>query len=153
MSRQAEASGVRPKPVAVEPVGRRAFEAAITYALVILAVSWVLGPIREFFVRAGADPVLANLSQAVTTLLVLTHAAGWIVRTFGVPGGLGLRLALGLGAVAVFLAGYALSALLLFGLSPPDLAAELRGPQGAVVALMMTVAAILPAVRNRSIEA
>jgi hypothetical protein len=140
-------------PVAGESVRRRAAEAAAGYALVILAVSWVLKPIREFFVTAGADPVLANLSQAVATLLILTFAAGWVVRAFGVPARLDLRLALGLGGVALFAAGDALTSLLLFGQSPFELVAEFKGPKGLVLTLMLAIAAALPAVRGRSNEA
>lgn len=141
------------QPANVEPVRRRMFEAAGSYAVVMLAMSWVLEPVREFFVHAGADPVLANLSQAVAILLILTFVAGWIVRTFGVPRRLDLRLAVGLGAVVIFVAGDSVTSLLLFGESTGDLTAALRGPQGLVTTLMLAVAAALPAVRGRSNEA
>ena len=153
MKRPAKALDFAPPPAAVEPVRRRTIEAATSYALVILAVSWVLTPVREFFVTAGADPVLDHLSQAVATLLVLTFAAGWAVRAFSVPVGLGRRLAVGLGAVVIFAVCDATSSLLLFGASPLDLTAQLRGPQGRVVILMLALAAALPALRGRSNEA
>jgi hypothetical protein len=152
MHGQAEAQHIPAKPAAIEPIHRQTFEATVSYFMVILTVSWVLAPIREFCVRAGADPVFANLSQAGATLLVLIHAAGWVVRTFGVPPRLSLRLAMGFGAVVIFAACEALSALLLFGLNPIDLTSELIGPQGLVIALTMSVAAILPSLRSRVSE-
>ena len=99
---------------------------------------------------AVSSPVFSP--PPVATLLILTQAAGWVVRTFGVPWRLGLRLSVGLGAVALFGACDALSALLLFGLSPLDLIAELTGLQGLVIGLMLVAAAFLPAVRGRPNE-
>ena len=152
MHGSARDQGVPPGPAAVEPLALRTFEAAVGYGLVILAASWVLGSVRKFLVLFGVDPLMASLSQAVATLLILTQAAGWVVRTFGVPWRLGLRLSVGLGAVALFGACDALSALLLFGLSPLDLIAELTGLQGLVIGLMLVAAAVLPAVRGRPNE-
>jgi hypothetical protein len=59
---------------------------------------------------------------------------------------------MGFGAVVIFAACEALSALLLFGLNPIDLTSELIGPQGLVIALTMSVAAILPSLRSRVSE-
>jgi hypothetical protein len=151
MYRHAKAPNVPPRPAAVEPVGRNALGACASYAMVILTVSWVLGPIGEFVVRLGADPVLASFFQSGAALLLLAHAAGWIVRTFGVSPRPGLRLAIGLGAVVIFVACDVLSALLLFGLSPLDLTTGMTGPQGVVIAVMLTVTAILPALRSREV--
>lgn len=152
MQGSARDQGVPPRPAAVESVALRTLEAAAGYGLVILATSWLLGSIRKFLVLFGVDPLMASLSEAVTTLLVLTQAAGWAVRTFEVPWRLGLRLSVGLGAVVIFMACDALSALLLFGLSPLDLTAELTGLEGRVIGLMLVAAAFLPAVRGRPNE-
>jgi hypothetical protein len=146
-----EPSATEVTPPKVESVYGRTAEAAFCYSMVILTVSWVLGPIREFFARAGADPLLPTVAQAVATLLLLTYAAGWVVQTFTVPARLGFRLAVGLGAVGVFVASDVFALRLLFGVGPLDLIAGLANPQGVVIGLTLLVSVVLPMLRGRSV--
>lgn len=128
---------------------RHILEALLSYFMVTLSLGAMLGPIRDFAIHAGSDPFLAILSQAVVTLLILTWAAGWVVEAFDVPPGAMARLAVGLGAVVLLVACDLLIGFLMFDLSPWELVRNLLGPEGAVVAVSLAAAALLPVVRAR----
>ena|SRR5579872_2453951 len=88
--------------------------ALFIYFAVALTTSALLEPIVAFFVRAGADPLMAVLSQVTATLLVLIYAAGWVVEGLRIPSRTGPRLVVGVGAMALLVAsGFALTALIL----------------------------------------
>ena len=133
----------------IDSVPCRVLGAALAYFMVMLVLTWLIAPVREFNVRAGADPLLAILAQATLTLLVLTFAAGWVVDAFAVPDAWQLRLALGFGAVGCQLASDPLTEWLLSGVAPLQFAAHLMSRDNVVPALMWLFAALLPALRGR----
>ncbi|MBS0363302.1 MAG: hypothetical protein JSR98_18150 [Proteobacteria bacterium] len=130
----------------------QALQAAACYFMATLTLGWFFGPIRDFWIRAGADPLLAILSQAVATLLVLVWTAGWVVEAFDVPGRLAQRVAVGFGAIGLLVACDFLVGYLMFDMTPGELVAHFLTPEGAVVAVSLLLAALLPIVRGRRPE-
>lgn len=134
---------------AIRPRRYQALQAGICYFMATLTLGWFFGPIRDFWVRAGADPLLAILCQAVATLLVLVWAAGWVVEAFHVPERLAQRVAVGFGAIGLLIACDFLTGYLMFGMTPLDLAGRFLGPEGEVIGLSLLAAALFPLVRGR----
>ncbi|MGZ6037576.1 MAG: hypothetical protein ACXWKR_02835 [Phenylobacterium sp.] len=153
MSRTAHAAGLELPDAAAAPRRVSAWaavaQAAVCYFMVTITMGWILGPVRDFWVRAGADPLFAILCQAVATLLVLVWAAGWVVSAFGVPDRIRARLAVGFGAMAALLVCDVLVGFLMFGLTPLDFAINFISATGAVVAVSFLFAAVMPALRSR----
>ncbi len=128
---------------------RRVLEAGLCYFMTIVTLGWLIGPVRDYFVRAGGDALLGILSQTVVTLLVLIWAAGWVIEAFGVPARASAGLAVGAGAVGLALASDLLAGFLLYGLTPLQVVGEFTQPEGVVVAISLALAAMLPLFRAR----
>jgi hypothetical protein len=127
-------------------------EAMFSYFMVALMIGWLLAPIRNFFIGAGADPLLAVLSEATATLLILIWAAGWVVQAFGVPPQIVARLAVGGGAMVLLLAGDLFMGYLSLGLPPWDLARRFANSAGMVVGMSLALGALLPVLRMRRLR-
>jgi len=132
----------------LHPRRHQALQGGACYFMVTLTLGWFMGPIRDFAVRMGADPLLAILCQAIATLLILVWAAGWVVDAFDVPNRIGARAVVGFGAIALLLACDFLTGYLMFGMTPAMMGAHFLGPQGAVVGLSLLLAALLPMARS-----
>ena len=136
----------------IRPRRHQALQAGACYFMTTLTLGWFFGPIRDYWVRAGADPLLAILSQAVATLLVLVWTAGWVVEAFDVPSRLAQRAAVGFGAIGLLLGCDFLTGYLMFDMTPGELARHFVTPEGEVVGLSLLLAALLPIVRGRRSE-
>jgi len=151
MTRHADAAGLgltdetfaRPRP------RHAVVQAAACYFMVTLTLGWLLGPVRDFWVRAGADPLFAILCQAVATLLALVWASGWVVSAFDVPDRTGARLTVGFAAIGALFTCDVVAGYLMFGMTPLDFAVHFLSPAGVTVGGSFLFAAILPALRNR----
>ena len=60
----------------------RALKAGVIYFLLVFAVGWVLGPIRELWAVPHFGRVAAMLSEAVIMLVAMIVAARWVIRRF-----------------------------------------------------------------------
>ena len=127
-------------------------DALFVYFVVALALGALLEPVDAFFIRAGADPLMAILSQATVMLLVLLYAAGWVVEGFRIPSKTGPRLAVGAGAMALLLATGVALAFLILGIWPGRLARQFANLEGAVIGGGLLLGALLPVIRVRGQE-
>ena len=75
----------------------RALKAGVIYFLLVFAVGWILGPIRELWAVPHFGRVTAMLSEAVIMLIAMIVAARWVIRRFAVPQALGATLLNGSG--------------------------------------------------------
>ena len=130
-----------------------ALQAGSCYFLAMLTLGWICQPVRDYWVRAGADPMLAILSQVVVSLLVLVWVAGWVVEAFDVPDAPIRRASVGFGAIGFFVAYGVLAGYLLSGITPWALAVQLLSAEGLVIAVSLLIAAALPMVRGRRVAA
>jgi hypothetical protein len=74
----------------------RALKAGLVYLLLVFAVGWILGPIRELWAASHLDRMAAMLSEAVIILIAMIVAARWVIRRFDVPRTLPATISMGL---------------------------------------------------------
>ena len=79
----------------------RALKGGVIYFLLVFAVGWILGPIRELWAVPHFGRMAATLSEAVIILIAMTVAARWVIRRFEVPQTLSDTLSIGLIAIGL----------------------------------------------------
>ena len=79
----------------------RVLKAGVIYFLLVFAVGWVLGPIRELWAVPHFGRMAAMLSEAVIMLIAMIVAARWVIRRFDVPRKLPTTILLGLIAIGL----------------------------------------------------
>jgi hypothetical protein len=79
----------------------RTLKAGVIYFLLVFAVGWILGPIRELWAVPRFGRLAATLSEAVIMLIAMIVAARWVIRRFELPHTLGATLLLGLIAIGL----------------------------------------------------
>ena len=84
----------------------RTLKAGVIYFLLVFAVGWILGPIRELWAVPHFGRMVAMLSEAVIMLIAMTVAARWVIRRFEVPQKLFDTLSIGLIAIGLLFPNY-----------------------------------------------
>src|ERR1700758_3031529 len=79
----------------------RAFKAGAIYFLLVFAVRWVLGPIRELWAVPHFGRMAAMLGEAVIMLMAMIIAARWVIRRFDVPRMFSATISMGLIAIGL----------------------------------------------------
>src|ERR1700747_1360897 len=79
----------------------RALRAGLVYFLLMFAVGWILGPIRELWAVPHLGHMAAMLSETVIMLIAMIVAAQWVIRRFSVPQTLGATIPMGLIAIGL----------------------------------------------------
>ena len=79
----------------------RVLKAGVIYFLLVFAVGWVLGPIRELWAVPHFGRMAAMLSEAVIMLIAMIVAARWVIRRFDVPRMLSATISMGLIAILI----------------------------------------------------
>lgn len=143
-----EATSALPEPAA--GTAARIAGAALAYAAPVLAASWLLAGVRETFVGAGADPLMAALGEAPAVALLMVYSVGWAVREFGVTTSLRQRLAMGLLAATLLASATVIGRAFESGGRWRAVFAPLATGPGAVLVLSLALAVVLPLVRERA---
>ena len=73
------------------------------YFLLVFAVGWVLGPIRELWAVSHFGRMAATLSEAVVMLIAMMVAARWVIRRFHVSRTLPATISMGIVAIGLLL--------------------------------------------------
>jgi hypothetical protein len=81
----------------------RALKAGVIYFLLVFAVGWIMGPIRELWAVPHFGRVAAMLSEAIVILIAMIVAARWVIRRFDVPRMLPATISMGLIAIGMLL--------------------------------------------------
>src|SRR5438309_593730 len=79
----------------------RPLKAGVTYFLLVFAVGWIMGPIRELCAVPRFGRVMALLFEAVIMLIAMIISARWVMRCFRVPHRLSVTLTIGLIAIGL----------------------------------------------------
>ena len=79
----------------------RALKADAIYFLLVFAIGWILGPIRELWAVPHFGRIAAMLPEAVIMLIAMIVAARWVIRRFDVPRTLLATIAMGLIAIGL----------------------------------------------------
>jgi hypothetical protein len=76
-------------------------KAGAIYFLLVFAVGWVLGPIRELWLVPHLGRTIGSLLEAPLMVIAMILAAGWVLRGLNVTYALNARLAVGLVALGI----------------------------------------------------
>jgi hypothetical protein len=79
----------------------RALKAGAVYFLLLFAVGWVLGPIRELWAVPRFGRLMALLFEAVIMLIAMIISARWVMRRFEVHQTLGSTILMGVVALGI----------------------------------------------------
>src|ERR1700746_3189507 len=122
----------------------RALKAGLIYFLLVFAVSWILGPIRELWAVPHVGRVVATLSEATILLIAMMVAARWVIRRVHVPRTLPATISMGLIAIGLLFPAEIAGVVWVRGLSFQEyLASFVTGP-GVISLLMFLVFGAMP---------
>ena len=128
----------------------RALKAGVVYFLLVFAVGWVSGPIREFWAVPYFGRMAAMLSEAVIMLIAMIVAARWVIRRFHVSRTLPVTISMGIVAIGLLFPAEIAGIVWVRGLSFQEyLASFVTGP-GVISLLMFLVFGAMPTLVTRA---
>jgi hypothetical protein len=122
----------------------RALKAGVIYFLLVFAVGWISGPIRELWAVPQFGRMTATLSEAVIMLIAMTVAALWVIRRFEVPQTLSDTLSIGLIAIGLLVPAEVAGVVWVRGLSLREYLASFVTAPGIISLLMFLVFGAMP---------
>ena len=128
----------------------RALKAGVIYFLLVFAVGWVLGPIRELWAVPHLGRVAAMLSEAVIMLIAMIVAARWIIRRFDVPQALIATISMGLVALALLVPAEIAGVVWVRGFSLQGYFASFLTAPGVISLTMFLLFAAMPTLVTRA---
>ena len=122
----------------------RALKAGVIYFLLVFAVGWILGPIRELWAVPHFGRMAATLSEAVIMLIAMMVAARWVIRRFEVPQTLSDTLSIGLIAIGLLFPAEIAGVVWVRGLSLREYLASFVTAPGVISLLMFLFFGAMP---------
>jgi hypothetical protein len=122
----------------------RAAKAGLIYFLIVFAVGWILGPIRELWAVPRFGRLAATLSEAAIMLIAMMVAARWVIRRFEVSRTLADTLSIGLIAIGLLLPAEIAGVVWMRGLSLREYLASFVTAPGIISLLMFLVFGAMP---------
>jgi hypothetical protein len=122
----------------------RVLKAGVTYFLLLFAVGWILGPIRELWAVPRFGRVMAQLIEAVIMLIAMIISARWVMRRFEVHQTLGSTILMGLVALGILAPTEIAGALWVRRLSLNEYLASFVTAPGVISAVMFLLFAAMP---------
>jgi hypothetical protein len=122
----------------------RTFKAGAIYFLLVFALGWVLGPIRELWAVPRFGRVTALLIEAVIMLIAMIISARWVMRRFEVHPTLGSTIPVGLVALGIFVPAEIAGVLWVRGSSLQEYLASFATAPGVISAVMFLLFAAMP---------
>jgi hypothetical protein len=122
----------------------RTFKAGAIYFLLVFALGWVLGPIRELWAVPRFGRVTALLIEAVIMLIAMIISARWVMRRFEVHRTLGSTILMGLVALGILAPAEIAGALWVRRLSLNEYLASFGTAPGVISAVMFLLFAAMP---------
>jgi hypothetical protein len=126
------------------------FKAGVIYFLLIFAVGWILGPIRELWAVPNFGRMAAMLSEAVIMLVAMIVAARWVIRRFHVSRTLPATISMGIVAIGLLLPAEIVGVHWVRGLSVEDYLTGFLTAPGVVSLLMFLLFAAMPMLVTRA---
>jgi hypothetical protein len=124
----------------------RIFKAGVIYFLLLFALGWILGPIRELWAVPRFGRMTALLVEAIIMLIAMIVAAGWVTLRFDVPQTLGSTIPVGLVALAILAPAEIAGVLWVRGQSLQDYTASFVTAPGVISLVMFVLFAVMPTV-------
>ena len=122
----------------------RAVKAGVVYFLLVFALEWILGPIRELWTVPHSGRVTATLLEAVIMLIAMVAAARWVIRQFEVPQTTAATTAIGLVALGVLIPAEIAGVVFVRGLSFQDYFSSFLTAPGMISLSMFLIFAAMP---------
>ena len=114
------------------------------YFLLVFAVGWILGPIRELWALPHFGRMSAMLSEAVIMLIAVTVAARWVIRRFDVPRTLPATISMGLIAIGLLFPAEIAGVVWVRGLSVQEYLTGFATLPGIISLVMFLLFAAMP---------
>ena len=122
----------------------RSIKAGVIYFLLVFALGWVLGPIRELWAVPRFGRIAALLVEAVIMLIAMVVSSRWVMRRFNVPQTLGSTIPMGLVALGILAPAEIAGVLWVRGLSLQEYLASFVTTPGVISAVMFLLFAAMP---------
>jgi hypothetical protein len=119
-------------------------KAGVIYFVLVFAIGWVLGPIRELWAVPHFGRMAATLLEAVIMLVAMIVAARWVTRRFDVPRTLPATISVGLIAIGLLFPAEIAGVLWVRGLSLQDYMAGFATGPGIISLVMFLLFAAMP---------
>ena len=128
----------------------RTLKAGTIYFLLVFAVGWVLGPIRELWLVPHLGRTTGSMFEAPLMVIAMILAAGWVLRRLNVPYALNARLGVGLVALAILLVAEIAGVRWVRRISIQEYLACNATPSGLISLLLFLLFAAMPSLVERS---
>ena len=128
----------------------RGLKAGVVYFLLMFAVGWILGPIRELWAVPHSGRMAAMLSEAVIMLIAMIVAARWVIRRFDVPRTLPATISMGLIAIGLLFPAEIVGVVWVRGLSVQEYLAGFATAPGIISLVMFLLFAAMPTLVTRA---
>ena len=122
----------------------RILKAGVIYFLLLFALGWILGPIRELWAVPRFGRMTALLVEAIIMLIAMILAAGWVTLRFDVPQTLCSTIPVGFVALAILAPAEIAGVLWVRGQSLQDYAASFVTAPGVISLVMFVLFAVMP---------
>jgi len=122
----------------------RSVKAGVIYFLLLFAVGWILGPIRELWAVPHFGPTVGLLFEAVIMLIAMIVAARWVIRRFDVPRTLPATISMGLIAIGLLFPAEIAGVVWVRGLSLQEYVASFVTAPGVISLVMFLLFAAMP---------
>jgi hypothetical protein len=122
----------------------RMLKAGLIYFLLVFALGWVLGPIRELWAVPRFGRIPALLTEAIIMLIGMFISARWVIGHSNVAQTLGSTISMGLVAFAILLPAEIAGVLWMRGLSLQEYLANFVSTPGVISAAMFLLFAAMP---------
>jgi len=122
--------------------------AGLFYALMLFALGFVFGPIREFLLAPRVGPLVAVLIESVPMIAAMAWLAPRLARGMELPPRSRARIAMGAAALLIVLLAEMVLAGPMRGLGPAAWLARYTTPDGMVGAALLLVFAAMPWLRR-----
>jgi hypothetical protein len=127
----------------------RTLKAGAIYFLLVFAVGWVLGPVRELWVVPSFGRVTGVLLEAPIMLIAMIISARWVIRRFDVSRTLNATILVGLAALGILAVAEIAGVLLLRRLSLQEYLGSLVTGAGVISLIMFLLFAAMPTLVTR----
>jgi hypothetical protein len=122
----------------------RILKAGAIYFLLLFAIGWILGPIRELRVVPRFGRIAALLMEAVFMLIAMIISARWVMRRFDVHPTLGSTIPVGLVALGILVSAEIAGVLWVRGSSLQEYLASFATAPGVISLIMFLLFAAMP---------
>ena len=122
----------------------RKVAAGVVYFLLMFAVGWILGPIRELWAVPHLGRVEATLLEAIIILIAMVVATRWVIRRFEVPQATPATIAIGLVALGLLTPAEIAGVVFVRELSLQDYFSSFLTAPGMISLVMFLLFAAMP---------